>query len=102
MAIWLTTFGSVKNFDQFGTDFIWTIFCLEITMLFSFPDENFVMGFVPYFEILLAVCPFGISLALKNFDQFGTDFIGTIFCHEFTMFSSLPGENFCIEFVPYC
>jgi len=63
-------------------------------MLFSFPDENFVLGFVPYFEILLAVCPFGISLALKNFDQFGTDFSGTIFCHEVTMFSSLPGENF--------
>jgi len=63
-------------------------------MLFSLPDENFVMGFVPYFEILLAVCPFGLSLALENFVQFGTDFIGTIFCLEIGMLFSLPDENF--------
>ena len=71
-------------------------------MLFSLPDENFVMGFVPYFEILLAVCPFGISLALKNFDQFGTVFSGVYFSCEFDMFSSSSDGYFLAEFVPYC
>ena len=70
-------------------------------MLFSFPDENFVLGFVPYFEILLAVCPFVISLALKNFDLFGTDLIWTIFWLEITMLSSLPDGYFVMGFVPY-
>ena len=43
---------SSRNFGQFGTDLIGTIFWLEITMLSSLPDGYFVMGFVPYFEIL--------------------------------------------------
>jgi len=71
--------------------------CYDILWLLKIGTE-----FVPYFEILLAVCSFGISLALKNFDQFGTDFSVTIFCHEFDMFFSLPDENFLSEFVPYC
>ena len=82
-------------------------------MFFSLSGENFCIEFVPYcwnfgtefvpyFEILLAVCSFGISLALKNFDQFGTVFSGDYFSCEFDMFFSSSDGYFLAEFVPYC